>query len=58
MAFSGNQLTRLGAYSGSRGLYGSFAGKAFTEAAVSLFVVKIVAHGVLMGNNPIGVRSL
>ena len=27
MAFSGSQITRLGAYGGSRPLYGSFAGK-------------------------------
>ena len=58
MAFSGTQITRLGLYGGPRGLYGSFAGKEFNEAVVSQFVVKIVAHGVLMGNNPIGVRSL
>ena len=58
MAFSGNQLTRLGAYGGSRGLYGNFAGKEFTEAVITQAQIKIVAHGVLMGNNPIGVRSL
>ena len=58
MAFSGAQITRLGLYGGARSLNGSFAGKAFNEPVVSQFVVKIVAHGVLMGNNPIGVRSL
>ena len=27
MAFSGSQITRLGLYGATRGLYGSFAGK-------------------------------
>ena len=35
MAFSGNQVTRLGLYGGPRGLYGSFANKV---AAVLKFV--------------------
>lgn len=36
MAFSGNQITRLGLCASTRGLYGSFAGKA--EAALSAFI--------------------
>ncbi len=31
MAYSGSQLTRLGLYGGTRGLYGSFAGKVENE---------------------------
>ncbi len=39
MAFSGSQVTRLGLYGGSRGLYGSFAGK--TAAVAPTFVPNV-----------------
>jgi hypothetical protein len=47
MAFSGSQVTRMGLYGGSRGLYGSFVGKAAAQLIknVRLFMTNINRMG-------------